>query len=362
MKGEAARDVNTTLDLSELDHKIGRLFMCGLPGTTLDEYTRDLIRTFHPSGVIFFKRNVEDPLQLARLCRDLQKTSLESNGTPLLLAVDQEGGRVARLKAPFSEFPGNEAIGESGAPEMRAEEFADVTAREMRVVGLNMDLAPVLDVGRGLLEEHLRGRTFGDDPDTVAQLGRVVIRRLQDGGVMAVAKHFPGLGRSAEDPHTHLPEILLEEGELEEVNLVPFRAAIEEKVAGVMTSHAIYPSIDPDAPATLSRAVLKDLLRGDLGYDGLIITDDLEMGAIAEGWGVPAGAAAAFGAGADLLLVCENQEFVRQAHMEIRSKLLNREIPMGRLHRSVKRIRSTRARFVEAHPSVSLKEVESYFG
>ncbi len=354
--------MNTTLDLSELDNKIGRLFMCGMPGATLDQDTRHLIRSLHPSGVIFFKRNVENPIQLARLCLDLQKESMDSSGTPLMLAVDQEGGRVARLKAPFSEFPGNEAIGESVTPEMRAEEFGEVTAREMRTVGLNMDLAPVLDVGRGPVEEHLRGRTFGDDPDLVARLGRIVVRKLQHGGVMAVAKHFPGLGRSAEDPHTHLPEILLEEGELEEVNLVPFRAAIQEGVAGVMTSHAVYPSIDPDVPATLSRRVLKGLLRGDLGYEGLIITDDLEMGAIAEGWGVPAGAAAAFDAGADLLLVCENQEFVGQAHKEIRAKLLNGEIPMGRLHQSLKRIQSTRARFVEAHPLISLKEVESYFG
>ncbi len=336
--------------------------MCGMPGPTLDEDTRRLIRSFHPSGVIFFKRNIEDPIQLARLCLELQNESLESSGSPLLLSVDQEGGRVARLKAPFSEFPGNEAIGKSSAPEMRAEEFAGVTAREMRIVGLNMDLAPVLDVGRGPLEEHLRGRTFGDDPDLVARLGRIVIRRLQEGGVMAVAKHFPGLGRSAEDPHTRLPEIMLEEGELEEVNLVPFRAAVHEGVAGVMTSHAVYPSIDPAEPATLSRVVLKGLLRDELGYDGLIITDDLEMGAIAEGWGVQAGAAAAFRAGADLLLVCENQELVVEAHKEIRSKLLNGEIPMGRLHRSVKRIQGMRARFVEPAPSISLKDVESCFG
>jgi len=354
--------VNTTLELSELDHKIGRLFMCGMPGPMLDEDTRRLIRAIHPSGIIFFKRNVKDPVQLARLCMDLQRESLKSGGAPLILAVDQEGGRVARLQAPFSEFPGNEAVGKSGAPDTRAEEFAAVTAREMSMVGLNMDMAPVVDVGREPLEEHLRGRIFSDDPDMVARLGRIVIRGLQEGGVMAVAKHFPGLGRSDEDPHAHLPEIMLEEGELEQVNLVPFLAAIREGVAGIMTSHAIYPSIDPDLPATLSRATLKGLLRGEMGYDGLIITDDLEMGAIAEGWGVPEGAAAAFGAGADLLLVCENQGLVLEAHREIRSKLLGNHICMGRLHRSVKRIQVARDRFVEARPAIPFKEVRSYFG
>jgi beta-N-acetylhexosaminidase len=354
--------VNTTLDLSELDHKIGRLFMAGMPGPGLDKGTRRLIRSIHPSGIVLFRRNVQDPVQLAGLCLDLHNEFLKSGGAAPLLAVDQEGGRVARLKAPFTEFQGNEAIGKSVSPEARAEEFAEVTALEMRMVGLNMDLAPVLDVRRGPVEEHLCGRTFGDDPELVARLGRIVIRGLQERGVMAVAKHFPGLGRSKEDPHKSLPEIVLEDGELDAVNLVPFRAAVEADVAGVMTSHAVYPSIDPSLPATLSRVVLKGILRGKLGYRGIILSDDLEMGAITEGWGVPGGAAAAFGAGADLLLVCENQDLVEQARKEIRGKLLSGEIAMGRLHRSARRIRNARARFPAAHPAVSLRDVESYFG
>ncbi len=354
--------MNTTLELAELDQKIGQLFMCGMPGASLDGETERLIRTLHPSGVILFSRNVTEPLQLAELCRELQEASLNAHGTPLILSVDQEGGRVARLRAPFTEFPGNEAIGQSSAPETAAEEFARVTAREMGHVGLNMDLAPVLDVGRGPVEEHLRGRTFGEAPKEVARLGRVVVRTLQQQQVMAVAKHFPGLGRTSQDPHIHLPEILLEQGELEEVNLVPFRAAIDEGVAAVMTSHAVYPSIDPDTPATMSKAVLEELLRGELGFEGLIITDDLEMGAIAAGWGVPEGAAEAFGAGADILLVCEDQGHVWKAVEAIRSRLLRGEIPMDRLHRSLERIRRVRARYLGSSPSVSFGDVTAYFG
>lgn len=354
--------MNTTLELAELDRKIGRLFMCGMPGTRVDRETERLIRRVHPSGVILFSRNVADPVQLAGLCRRLQEIALDAHGMPLILAVDQEGGRVARLRAPFTEFPGNESIGRSESPEGQAEAFARTTAREMGLVGLNMDLAPVLDVGRGPLEEHLRGRTFGEDPRRVAELGRIVIRTLQAGGIMAVAKHFPGLGRSAEDPHVRLPEILLEEGELETVNLVPFRAAVEEGVAGVMTSHAVYPSIDPGTPGTLSGAVLKGLLRERLGYDGLVITDDLEMGAIASGWGVPAGAAAAFAAGADILLVCEDQGLVAEAQSVIRSRLLHGEIPMGRLHRSLERVQRVLDRFLSAGPSISTERAATYFG
>lgn len=354
--------MNTTLELAELDRKVGRLFMCGLPGPTVDRETRRLIRDLQPCGLILFSRNVEDPLQLARLCRELQETAWNAHGTPLLLAVDQEGGRVARLRAPFTEFPGNASIGAAPDPEAQAEAFARTTAREMRLVGLNMDLAPVLDVGRGPLEEHLRGRTFGEDPAQVARLGGIVIHTLQQDGVLAVAKHFPGLGRTAEDPHVDLPEIVLEDGELEAVNLIPFRAAVEADVSAVMTSHAVYPSLDPGTPATMSRAVLKGLLRDALGFRGLIITDDLEMGAIRTGWGVPGGAAAAFGAGADILLVCEDQEAVRACHREIRSRLLQGEVPMERLHRSLKRIERVHRRCSREPSPISPEAVASYFG
>ncbi len=360
--GREAFPVNTTMDLSELDQKIGHLFMCGLPGTTLDPGTRDLIKEVNPCGVILFSRNIRGPAQAAALCRDLQEASLEYHSTPLFLAVDQEGGRVSRLKPPFTEFPGNEAMAVSGRPLQEARTFARVTAREMRLVGLNMDLAPVMDVKRGEVEAHLSGRTFGEDPLMVARMGRVVIRTLQEEGVMAVAKHFPGLGRSPVDPHHDLPRIDLHQDELEEVNLVPFRAAIDEDVAGIMTSHAVYPSLDPSMPATLSRMVLEDLLRGWMGYRGLIITDDLEMGALAGRRGVGEAAGSAFAAGADVLLVCKEQACVREGLKRIRERLLRGDIPMGRLHRSTRRIISKRAEFNAAWSLPSPSEAAAYFG
>ena len=353
--------MNTTLELAELDRMIGQLFMFGMPGTELDEETRRRIREIQPGGVILFSRNVSDPVQLVALCRDLQETSLKAHGTPLFLAVDQEGGRVARLRAPFTEFQGNEAIGGSGDPDAEAETFARITAREMKVVGLNMDLAPVMDVGRKDVEKHLRGRTFGQDPALVARLGSIVIRTLQAEGIMAVAKHFPGLGRTSRDPHHHLPEILVDASELEEVNLVPFRAAIREGVSGVMTSHAVYSCLDPEMPATMSRAVLGGLLRQELAYEGLVITDDLEMGAIAGGWGVTHGAAEAFDAGADILLICENQALVDEALGEIRGRLLRGDIPMERLHRSVERINRARSRFLQQALPDSPADVAAFF-
>jgi beta-N-acetylhexosaminidase len=178
--------VHSTFELSELNTKIGRLFMAGMPGKELDADTEALIRDYCLGGVILFSRNIENPVQLAGLCKDLQDRAMTYHGIPLFLAVDQEGGPVARLRGPFTCFPGNEAIGADPKPMDRAREFAEVTAREMTLVGLNMDLAPVVDVRRAKSEKHLAGRTFSDDPKKVAMLGQVVIKSLQENGVMAV--------------------------------------------------------------------------------------------------------------------------------------------------------------------------------
>lgn len=353
--------MQSTLELEELDARIGRLFMAGIPGKEIDEGTETLILDHALGGVILFSRNIDNPVQLAGLCRDLQKVSMDCHGVPLFLAVDQEGGRVARLREPFTRFEGNASIGASPDPRKAAREFARVTSEEMRLVGLNMDLAPVLDVPWGKPEAHLAGRTFGDDPEKVADLGRTVIQGLQRGGVMAVAKHFPGLGRTDLDPHHHLPIISVTEEELDRINLPPFRAAVASGVSGIMTSHAVYPSLDPDLPATLSGRVVTGLLREKLGFEGLVITDDLEMGAIQRQWGTAQGAAMAFDAGADILLICRDQARVSEAIQTIRGKLIRGEIPAGRLEKSVDRIMSAKAAYLKRAGAVPLDRVRRRF-
>jgi beta-N-acetylhexosaminidase len=297
----------------DLSLRLGQIFMIGIPGPHLDEETEALLRDFNIGGIILFARNIQEPVQVARLCRDLQKKAMEVHGTPLFLAVDQEGGRVARLREPFRVFPGNAAIGAADASVERAREFGLVTAREMKLVGLNMNLAPVVDVRRGEIEKHLEGRSFGEDPAKVALLGKTVVKALQESGVMAVAKHFPGLGRASLDPHHHLPRIDADKKEIQEINLPPFRAAVDAEVCGIMTSHALYPALDPEWPATLSPSVLTGLLRDEMHFGGLVMTDDLEMGAIAGRWSVAEGSAMALQAGADILLICEHQRNVREA-------------------------------------------------
>jgi beta-N-acetylhexosaminidase len=353
--------LNTTLDLSELDSKIGQLFMAGIPGKTLDNGTEALIRDYYLGGVILFSRNIEDPAQLAQLCQDLQGAAKKHQIVPLFLAVDQEGGRVARLREPFTLFPGNEAIGKNENPLDRAKEFGLTTAKEMKLVGLNMDMAPVMDVLRGEPEKHLVGRTFGEDPEKVGELGGAIIESLQENGVMAVAKHFPGLGRASLDPHLELPRIEVGMEEIKAVNLPPFMAAIKRKVSSIMTSHAIYPALDPEGPATLSSKVLENILREKMSFDGLIITDDLEMGAISKKWGVAEGALASFEAGADILLICKEQHYVEESIKLIRGKLLKGEIPLSRLHESNERIQKAKDAFLRPIKKLSLSKVKEYF-
>jgi len=332
-----------------------------MPGTFLDENTDMLIRDYNIGGIILFSRNIQDPVQLAILCNQIQDKSIEYHGLPMFLAVDQEGGRVARLKRPFTEFSGNEAIGIAADPLKSAFEFGTVTAKEMKLVGLNMNMAPVIDVGRDNIETHLRGRIFGENPEVVGALGCTVINALQNSGILAVAKHFPGLGRTSIDPHLNLPSIDIDEGEIKKINLPPFNDAIKEHVAGIMTSHAIYPALDPERPATLSPRILIGLLREKMGFKGLIITDDLEMGAIEKKYSVAEGALLAFKAGADILLVCENQDNVYRAISLIRKKALQENQLNPRLEESFKRINQIMNRNQVHRQEISILEVKKYF-
>jgi len=353
--------LDSTLDLTETDRKAGQVFMVGMPGPSLDKDTESLIRHYNPAGIILFSRNIEDPIQLALLCRDLQDAAMKYQGVPLFISIDQEGGRVARLQKPFTIFAGNEAIGRDEDPLKRAKEFGSITAAEMKLVGLNMNLAPVLDIRKGEAERHLTGRTFSDDHKTVSTLGAAVIKTLQDNGIMAVAKHFPGLGRADMDPHYHLPVIKSEKEDIEKINLHPFRSAIRAGVSGIMTSHAIYPSLDTERPATLSPVILSDLLRNKMGFKGLIITDDLEMGAITEKSSVAQATLNAFLAGADILLICKEQQCLSDGVDLMRKNLFSKDIRKVQLGQAISRIIKTKKKYLHDVKKISLKKAEKYF-
>jgi beta-N-acetylhexosaminidase len=280
----------------------GQLLMVGLPGPRADSVARELVRDLKVGGIILFARNLEDPVQVWELNRDLQREALAATGQPLLIAIDQEGGPVQRLRAPFTLIPSARELGNRSSP-AEVELLARQTARELGLVGVNVNLAPVLDVARGPDCPQWE-RSYGPEPEQVAALGLAAIRGYLAGGVLPVAKHFPGLGDTCKDSHEELPRAASPDPR-REVDLLPFRRAIEAGVPLIMTAHVLVPEWD-EAPATLSPVALKDRLRQDLGFAGVIMTDDLEMGAIAQQARVPQAAGAALAAGADILLICND--------------------------------------------------------
>jgi beta-N-acetylhexosaminidase len=287
--------------------------MVGLPGPELDDSTLQLIEQDSVHNFIIFRRNVVNVEQMTELCASLVDACLAQGLPHPIISIDQEGGQVARLPLPFSQFPEPRELAEGGNPEELLAEYARVCAQELRQIGVNMNLAPVLDICSSGLGMFMERRCLGGDPQGVAELGRVVIEGLQNAGVAACAKHFPGLGGAVLDPHLELPVVDLDVEHFEKEAMTPFRMAAEIEVAAFMTSHAVYSNFAPDIPGTLSCKVVGDLVRGSCGYQGLIITDDLEMGAIEKFMPFPQAALQSLLAGADILLVCHEHSKVRAA-------------------------------------------------
>ena len=315
----------------------GHLLMVGIPGPELDDSTVALIREEGVHNFILFRRNVRDRQQLTDLCLALRETCLGQGLPRPLIAIDQEGGQVARLPPPFSIFPEPRQVAEEANCRTLLQQYATTCATELAEVGINMNLAPVLDAcpaGKGLFMER---RCLGEDPRRVAELGVIVINGLQGCGVAACAKHFPGLGAAMLDPHLELPVVDLPGVRLFAEDLEPFRWAFDTKVAAVMTSHAVYADLDPELPGTLSGQVVHELLRGRCGYDGLILTDDMEMGAIDKFMEFPEAVVKAFRAGADLVLVCHDHNKIRRALTALREAVARGEIENARIEDSLRR-------------------------
>ena len=283
-----------------IERLAGQRLMVGFDGTAFNADLEFLIGTLQVSGLILFSRNLETPEQIGQLCRDCQACAQTCGIPPLFIAIDQEGGQVARLKPPFPQFPGNPAM--TGSQD--AVDFARVTARELKGVGINMDIAPVMDVAPDGVESIMAGRVFGGDPQWVAEMGVAVIENLQQRGVMAVAKHFPGIGRTVLDSHQALPDLDVDLQALIDFDLIPFKAAIAGNSAGIMLSHIRYTRIDPIWPASLSPAVTAGLLRRQLSYEGVVMTDDLDMGAIKPMFEIETAIGQILKSDVDIALIC----------------------------------------------------------
>ena len=295
------------------EQKAGQRLMVGFEGAHFNSDLAFLIDTLKVGGLILFSQNIVDPDQVRELCSTAQTRAKACGQPPLFIAIDQEGGKVARLKTPFTEFAGN--------PRMRgiddAALFADVTSRELGSVGINMNMAPVLDVALPGPEGIMRDRAFGDDPARVTELGMTVIQDLQAKGIMAVAKHFPGIGKTQLDSHHDLPFLDASMNVLEKEDLPPFVAAIEKEVAGIMLSHICYRQLDEEWPASLSVKIAGELLRKRIGFQGVVMTDDLDMGAITRHFTVTQAVRRVLAAEIDIALICHKGPAIETAFEEI---------------------------------------------
>lgn len=322
-----------------LRRKIGQLLMAGFDGHVPDDQIERLIRSHHLGGVILFRRNIASPIQVAALNRRLQQINAEQSDIPLLIALDQEGGVVARIEEGVTPLPSALAFRAAGSA-ADCEALTRVANEELCVLGFNVNFAPVLDVNNNRRNPVIGVRAYGETVAEVCEYGLAAQRGIQSAGIAATAKHFPGHGDTAVDSHLGLPRVGHDRARLDAVELAPFRAAIAAGVDAIMSAHVVFPAFepDPDTPSTLSPAVMTDLLRRELGFDGVVFTDCLEMAAIADGLGVVEGAVRAFKAGADILLVSHREDRQLGVIDALLASVARGEISEARIDESLARI------------------------
>jgi beta-N-acetylhexosaminidase len=330
----------------DIRRHVGQLAIIGFKGYDVPADVRSLAREFDLGGVIFFARNVESPEQVADLSRQARGLAAE---IPLWVSVDQEGGRVARLKRPFTEWPPMITLGRAGAAvsDKLAERFAKALAAELHAVGISLDYTPVLDVLTNPKNPVIGDRALAGRAEDVARLGTIIIKTLQAEGIAACGKHFPGHGDTSVDSHHELPLIEHPPDRLEAVELVPFKAAIAADVASIMTAHILIPALDDERPATLSPQIVDGLLKQKLGYQGLVLSDDLEMKAISGRYGHSDATVQAIAAGCDAVLMCAPKPEEQMAALEaVIYAVEEGRIPIKRIEDAMTRHRRVKERFL----------------
>ncbi|MBF8278947.1 MAG: putative beta-N-acetylglucosaminidase [candidate division NC10 bacterium] len=340
-----------------LREAIGQLFILGFEGRAPSFAVEDFIREHNPGGVILFARNLGSPEEIATLTNALQAAA----PTPLFVAIDQEGGKVARLQPPFTQWPSAATVGDVGSSEL-AYALGKAMAQELLAVGINMNLAPVLDVLTNPANPIMAGRCFGGDPQLVTRHGMAVFGGLKDMGVLAVGKHFPGHGDTTVDSHLGLPVVPHDRARLVAVELAPFVAAIAVGIPALMTAHLLVPALDPERPATLSRPILTELLRERLGFSGLLVSDDLLMRGIADA--TPPGEAAVrfLEAGGDCVLICHDEAAQRQAILAVTEAVEMGRLSEARVQLSCDRIAKAKAQYLGRGTPASAEAIREVVG
>lgn len=330
--------VEEKLQSMSLAEKVGQLVMIGVHGTDLTDDSRYMLRQYHIGNVIYFDRNMQSQNQLRNFSQALQAYAQGEAGqkVPLFIATDEEGGAVARGKGILFTPPSEAQIGKTGRPQ-EAQDNAARVAQSLKSVGINVNLAPVVDLGLG------DGRSFGTNPEQVAQFAKAAVTGYEQQGILCALKHFPGIGKGTVDSHQDVSTIQAPWTTLEKEDLVPFQTVIETQKAKpndflVLVSHLVYPALDKDHPASQSSAIMNGLLRQKLGFQGIIITDDMEMGAVAKHDGFRQLGVQAIKAGADIVMICHEYAHETDIYLGILDAVQSGDISESRIDDSVRRV------------------------
>lgn len=347
--------IDTLLADMTLEEKVGQLMVVGFYGKEVSSEAIDMIKNKHIGGMIYFDRNMESPKQVAELSNTLQQTAAESkNQLPLMIAVDQEGGDILRMRSQVSPIPSQQTLAKLGSAET-VYNVAKLNATELQAMGVNLNFAPVLDLSK------TDSRSFGTDPKKAAEYGMKVLEGFQTASVTGALKHFPGHGRSSVDPHLNSSSVEANQLDLENSDIYPFTQLIREvdnQKFFVMVTHIKYPAYDKEKPASLSKVIIQDLLRKKLGYEGIVVTDDLEMGAVNKLYSYKTLGSEAILAGADLLLVCHEYKNQLEVYNGIIEAVHSGEIPMERINEAAKRVISYKLKTMQ-HETVDPNQVNS---
>ncbi len=327
--------------------KLGQLIMFGFPGTVPDSDALRLIEEYKAGNIILFSHNVESAAQLKNLCQQLRQQIFKATGILPFLCIDQEGGVVSRLPEDAVSFPSAMALAATGDP-AQVRTAAQYTACELAALGINCNLAPVLDVNTNPQNPVIGVRAYGSDPEEVAKFAAASIQGCLEAGVMPVAKHFPGHGDTSVDSHLGLPRVEKTQQELMCCELIPYIHAIEQKVPAIMAAHILFPRLDKHFPASMSSAVLQGLLRDTLGFQGLIVSDCFEMSAIQDHYGTPEGFVAALKAGLDLGCISHTPKLALEALDMALAAVEDGSLPMERVDQAVEHVLAAKKRFAEA--------------
>lgn len=339
-----------------VDEKIGQLLIVGIDGYSIDEKAIEMIQKYHIGGFILFNRNIQDANQTISLINSLKKTN-ESNDIPLFISLDEEGGRVTRLPHEFIKTPSSKKIGKKD-DESITYEIGKTIGRNVKSLGFNLDFAPVLDIFSNPNNTVIGDRAFGTNPEIVWKHGIQLMNGIKSEDVIPVIKHFPGHGDTTVDSHEDLPFIDKNLEQIENFELIPFKKAIEKGAEVVMVSHIMLPNIDDANPATFSREIINNILREKLGFDGVIITDDMTMGAIVKNYDIGDASVKSLKAGSDIILVCHGYENYTKVINAIKGAVDNGEISLDYINQKVYRILKLKEKYAIEDRRIDSIDVE----